>query len=54
MGKQDEERLRLGRLYLGMLLLRTVHDTGCGGADSSQVLPGRPLSRFILSILSEF
>lgn len=51
MGKQDEERVRLGPLCSWMLLLRTVHDTGCGAVDSSQVLPGTLLSRFKLSIL---
>lgn len=48
MGKQNEERLRLGPLYLWMLLLRALHDTGSGVADSSQVLPGTSLSRLIL------
>lgn len=40
MGEQDEEHSRSGYFYFGVLLLRTVYDTGCGVIDSSEVLPG--------------
>lgn len=51
MGEQDEEHPRSSHFYLGMLLLRTVHDTGCGVIDSPEVLPGTSL---LLLTFSEF
>jgi hypothetical protein len=40
MGKQDEEHYRSSHFYFGVLLLRTIHDTGCGDIDSPEVLSG--------------
>lgn len=48
MGKQDEKCLRSGYFYSWMLLLRALHDTGCGVIDSSKVLSGRSLLLLVL------